>query len=820
MSSMRSTLLAIVVVLAAVQLQATDTTWSGTVHRYHRVIGYDTCPGQLIVDPAPVFRPGDRILLHQAKGGALIDTTNTPDFGLVFSIGSAGVFELLTVHHVAGNRIALTTDLRRTYDFTQDVQCIGVAHARSARIADTLRGKAWDGFTGGVIVVECDDTLVIDAPIDASRIGFRGGRASVNRPDTNVTDWAMPEDAGAAGRKGESCVLLPDRLGAGRGPNATGGGGGNARNGGGGGGANVSAGGRGGDQTTEFGAMDVGGRGGNGIVPASTDVRALFGGGGGGGHQNDMFGSDGGHGGGVVIIRSPVVIVGPNGRVSVSADHARQAVFDGAGGGGGGGSVILDVGSMSGNLTIDAQGGNGGDVQGTKKCYAPGGGGAGGLIMLTTSSGITQTSIDESILGGRAGRYYGSASECPVESSFGATPGSFGAVTRVGDIDGPSTSILQPTLSPRDTVVCEDAVIALRVDDAASVRWTIPALVEQATSASTRTVPMRSSVVLPVEITTVRGCTVMDSVRVTVLPAPKPRLVYPATVLTPQAPTISMSTDAPFVRYQWSTGDTTAMLDVQTAGRYWVRVIDTNGCEGVSDTVDVRSALNGAVVRFAINDALIVPGERTRVVVRARVADTLLTDAEIDVDLFTRATLMLPEVEGSITGTTPDVRVRVLWTEIDERSGIVQQRLRWSLKAGDPRQRTISVPYIGALGDSASAQVAFVDCTPSDPSIICIIERQGRASLDTLCREGGRDRLFDPFAGMNAMVANGVLHVEGDVEDAHVTCVDLLGRVLDVRCEAESRSMRCSVTDQASGARWWMIERAGRIKVVADVDVR
>jgi hypothetical protein len=553
----------------------------------------------------------------------------------------------------------------------------------------------------------------------------------------------------------------------------------------------------------------VGGRGGNGIVPRSTDLRALFGGGGGGGHQNDMQGTDGGHGGGVVIIKTPVLVMGSTGRINVSGASAGRAVVDGAGGGGGGGSVILDVGSVTGSIVVDALGGNGGDVQGSTKCYAPGGGGAGGLIMVTTSSGIAQSNINEQILGGRSGVYDGTAPECPVGSSFGATPGSFGAVTRVGDL-----------LPPSQPIVCEGSVVDLVVRDALSAIWLDASAVERPTQLTTRTTPLRSTVVIPVDIVMQRGCVRRDSVRITVLPAPRPTLVYPSAVLTPQAPTISVSTDAPYVRYQWSTGDTTSMIDVQSAGRYWVQVTDSNGCEGVSDTVVIRSDMNGAVVRFEVNDATIVPGERTRVVMRVRVEDTLSTDFDVDVDLHVRATMLVPEEGGTITGTTPDARLRVLWTDIDEMSGRLQQRLRWTFRAGDPRQRTVSIPFIGALGDSLACSVSLTACTPSDPSSICIIDRQGRATLDSLCLEGGRERLFDPFAGVTAMVVNGALHVQGDVEDVHVTCVDLLGRALDIRCAATSRSMQCHVIDQANGARWWMIERRGRVKIVADVDVR
>lgn len=43
-----------------------------------------------------------------------------------------------------------------------------------------------------------------------------------------------------------------------------------------------------------------------------------------------------------------------------------------------------------------------------------------------------------------------------------------------------------------------------------------------------------------------------------------------------------------FVKYQWSTGDTTSSIRVTKSGTYWITVTDTNGCSGQSDKVNVQ----------------------------------------------------------------------------------------------------------------------------------------------------------------------------------------------------------------------------------------
>lgn len=51
--------------------------------------------------------------------------------------------------------------------------------------------------------------------------------------------------------------------------------------------------------------------------------------------------------------------------------------------------------------------------------------------------------------------------------------------------------------------------------------------------------------------------------------------------------TVKLSTEKKYLKYLWNTGDTTETISVGTSGQFWVSVIDSNACEGVSDTVSV-----------------------------------------------------------------------------------------------------------------------------------------------------------------------------------------------------------------------------------------
>ena len=399
-----------------------QTSISGVVNQYTKVTGIDYCEGKLTVTSATLFEVGDKILLIQMKG-AQINASNSGSFGNIEEAGSAGLFEKNEIIAKNGNEIFFKNALLNTYSTAGSVQLVSIPVYQDATVDSTLAALPWNGQMGGVLVFEVENDLVLDAGIDVSGSGFRGGQVDVvtsgctflTNADAfyyNQTDWK-----GAP--KGEGIADFIQNKEHGRGAQANGGGGGNDHNAGAGGGANISNGGGGGKQKSDsaFGCVgDYPGRGGKALPSESS--RIFLGGGGGAGHvDNTGAGSSGANGGGIVLILAGKII--GNGKSILSnGTTPAQASGDGAGGGGAGGTVYLGVDEIEGDLTIEAKGGNGGNVSNSStRCYGPGGGGGGGrLISSLPNPGIINLS------GGEPGENTVSSGQCNGPSN-GATAG-------------------------------------------------------------------------------------------------------------------------------------------------------------------------------------------------------------------------------------------------------------------------------------------------------------------------------------------------------------------------------------------------------------
>jgi uncharacterized repeat protein (TIGR01451 family) len=325
---------------------------------------------------------------------------------------------------------------------------------------------AWNGSTGGVLAIDTSSTLTLNgATVSVSGQGFRGGAGmQLTGGGGANTDYEQPAPAtytGAAGGeagwdapKGEGIAGTPEWVESGgtflhtntgypsgtagtdgsmaRGApgNAGAGGtdgdpqtaspGGNDQNAGGGGGSNGGAGGFGGDSWNTN--LSVGGEGGA-AFPATIN-RIAMGGGGGAGTRNNSDGdnqaSGGATGGGIIIIRTYAL----SGTATLTANgvSAYNGTANDAGGGGGAGGTIVVLSANGGEsgLTLQANGGNGGNAWATEAFtlanrHGPGGGGAGGLVLVSGAP----ASI--SVTGGTNG-----LTENPGVS-YGSTPGAAGA---------------------------------------------------------------------------------------------------------------------------------------------------------------------------------------------------------------------------------------------------------------------------------------------------------------------------------------------------------------------------------------------------------
>lgn len=305
------------------------------------------------------------------------------------------------------------------------------------------------GFRGGVT----DNTS-----------GGPGAASDVGKPGSFAASEGSEKGEGIGGAStltGEVTTTYQSRYGCGA--PANGGGGGNYKNSGGGGGSNIgtgtydgkgvpttgyaafwnleaagmatttsSGGGRGGYSGAQSDQNEAtvgpnnsawsgdsrrkeGGLGGHPLTYDAT--RVFMGGGGGAGEMDQNEGGSGGAGGGIVFLQSYGSITGTgtieangaNGQNSnptgATAGIGAKRGVDGAGGAGGGGAIVISNGTaLPATLTLNANGGTGGNNALTFGNFTsgieadgPGGGGGGGMIAFTSGTPV------QSAVGGAGG---------------------------------------------------------------------------------------------------------------------------------------------------------------------------------------------------------------------------------------------------------------------------------------------------------------------------------------------------------------------------------------------------------------------------------
>jgi len=321
---------------------------------------------------------------------------------------------------LAGGTVNLASATINSYknaDFGTDgqyrYQVIRVASYNNLIVGADIFAPAWNGMTGGVIVIYASGNIDLNGKIiSAAGAGFRGGAGITLSGASGLlnTDFATVSTGASNGSKGEGIAGMPrfinnnntlldngaalegypgGSFAAGAPGNA---GGGrtdgnptsNNENSGGGGGSNGGPGGKGGNSWSSN--IVVGGEPGATFAQAGVN-RLVMGGGGGAGTTNNGTGSpaggiasSGAAGGGIVLLYAGRFT--NTGTIDVSGGSANNTVMnDGGGGGGAGGSVLIKGGSGVNGITVYANGGNGGNNDGGGSGpHGPGGGGGGGLI--------------------------------------------------------------------------------------------------------------------------------------------------------------------------------------------------------------------------------------------------------------------------------------------------------------------------------------------------------------------------------------------------------------------------------------------------------
>ena len=389
---------------------------SGIVNTYHKVTEIIPAKACIRVSSVAGLTASQTIMVIQMKG-ASVSTANNSSFGDTTSLNNAGNYELGVICGIRGDSVFLFFNLVNNYTISGKVQLVGIPTYYSAIVTDTLKALSWDNArgTGGVLAISVDETLTLNAPVYADSSGFSGGAYVLSNGTCSNLTAATGYIYNAAtttpqngAYKGESVFDVTAAQSGGRAGVANGGGGGNNHNNGGGGGANLTVGGDGGGNSSSTGCT-TNLKGLKGKALGSWNGKKIFSGGGGGaGHSNANFtvSDGGGNGGGIIFLRSKN-IVSNNQKITANGGPGGPAVSDGASGGGGGGTIIADIETYSGSLTIEAKGGNGGtenDGGNTKRCYGAGGGGSGGAIYLTTGTPAITTSVAGGLAGAETGR--------------------------------------------------------------------------------------------------------------------------------------------------------------------------------------------------------------------------------------------------------------------------------------------------------------------------------------------------------------------------------------------------------------------------------
>ena len=607
LASLSSRLFSSAVVIVALQLcnpllVAGQSLIQGVINNYTQVTQVDICHNQISCSGTTGFLSGDTVLLIQMQG-ATIDLNNGTSFGSITSYNSAGNYELGQILSIAGNIITLKNRILRTYDVNGRVQLIKVPHYSNASITAPLTCTAWNGTTGGVLILSVSGTLTFNADIDVSGKGFRGAvlynAAGCINTLGGFTSYYSPIVSENGAYKGEGIYEVTNtNYEAAMGAVANGGGGGNDHNGGGGGGSNAGSGGMGG-QRLNFANISCPcvkpGLGGYNLTYNNTNNQVFMGGGGGAGHENNNLGSGGMAGGGIVIILANNVVGNAHSIIANGLDQTYVTAGDGAGGGGGGGSVLISVLSFApGILNVNANGGKGGDSNNgfaTTSCTGPGGGGGGGVIWSATG-------LPGSVLTTVNGGQHGSTTNANANASCFAA----NVIASDGANGQTLTGLLIPVESTTFNVfaisasatpasgVCPGSPVNLTASGSTTgYSWTPP----NNLSCTNCTNPVATPLITAqytVTSTDVYGCTASVNLPVTIFPAPQVILGNDSTFCLGQSIQLNAFTTANSFSWSPSSGLSCGncinpLLTPVSAGAqsYILTVTDANNCS-VSDT--------------------------------------------------------------------------------------------------------------------------------------------------------------------------------------------------------------------------------------------
>ncbi|NQW30387.1 MAG: hypothetical protein HQ472_07740 [Ignavibacteria bacterium] len=781
-----------------------------TVH-YAKVIDIDTCSQSILLEASSPFSDNDVVAIIQMKG-AEFDTTISQSFGRIIGANSAGRFEFLRIRLTTGKWCNYSAPLQFVYKPQMEVQLCSVVSGVNIAVDTTMYVRKYTNGVGGIVVLRATDTLFLHSDILAEGSGFSGGSASISGFDTNRIESVFTDLAGASGYHGETVAQVKPNVSTGRNSVCTGGGGGNARNSGGGGGANSGDGGNGGFQTSEYEQLDIGGLGGKSLGNSSFDLTVHPGGGGGGGQQNDFLGTAGGSGGGIVILIADFIKSKSNVVVNARGLSAFDSRDDGAGGGGAGGTVIIDAGAATDLVTVDVSGGNGGNADGTIRCYGPGGGGGGGVVWADTS---TLQNLYCVLDGGIGGSTFSPDSICSPKSNYGSNNGNPGSLKLLPEnityFSRRKNVIVYLT---RDSI-CEGDYDTLVVENGSTI-VNFPFGKRISENPDTIVIgPVSATMKLSIPIVSTSGCLITDSVTINMQPLPMPVLTVSDTIVGSELDTVEFATTKMYSRYEWSNGDTNPSTTVVGNNAIQVRVWSEQGCSGLSLVSTVKVSRIAGTIQLEIGDVSGAPGDTVQVPILIRVLDTLTVQAQIEVEISTDASCLIP-IDGPLNISNQ----RILMLK------------KFTLDATPPDSFVYVIPMMCALGESINSKISINTISALPPPVQIEPKRDGELTLTKVCLAGDAPRLFSPYARVLRKGSPEPINIDFDPHvidsldeqlkcasqsgvgfHADVSAVSINGNEIPVHLECSKYAIKVSLPIWVSGLVAIAIRRCGFVKM-------
>ena len=190
-----------------------------------------------------------------------------------------------------------------------------------------------------------------------------------------------------------------------------------------------------------------------------------------------------------------------------------------------------------------------------------------------------------------------------VDSVFTVTaPGSY-HVTVTDYCDNTSTDTINVFAAPaefvdigNDTIICRKDSVTLSVAPGfTAYTWSPAYNITNISQYTTRVYPYTDTL-YKLKVTTRPGCTLMDSIRISLFPTPVIRLGNDTGLCFGK--TIMLDAGTGFQNYLWNTGETTQQITVSQKNRYAVRATDISGCVS-ADTVEVINVYPNPVITIA-----------------------------------------------------------------------------------------------------------------------------------------------------------------------------------------------------------------------------